>query len=205
MRADAGPGEAVLIKVNHHAGWSAAEGQIAADPIGFLLLKGASKGTVALRYGAAWPEWLGRAITLATILLLLMRAPLWMTAALALAPSMFAYAILAWHTPHNALIAEQAYARLQPPLINAGAIVDGVTMAQPPLARGSVVTIFGANFGSASDAVRVFVAGAPAQILYHGPNQVNLRLPSNAPPMADVSVEVNRCDGNSFAVQTTSP
>jgi uncharacterized protein (TIGR03437 family) len=78
--------------------------------------------------------------------------------------------------------------------------VDGVTFAQPPLARGSVITIFGTGFGSATDAVLVQIGPRQAEILYHGPNQVNVRIPLDAPPVANVSVEVNGCRGNSFAV-----
>jgi hypothetical protein len=202
LQADAGPNEAVLLKVNHDAGWSSSEGAIGRDPIGFLLVKGTSRAPVSLRFGASRSVWLGRAITLATILLLLCRVPLWATAAVALVPAIFAYGILQFHTPAAVAVAEQAYARLQPPLIGSSSIVDGVTYAQPPLARGSVITIFGAGFGSRSDTVRVWIGERQAEILYRGPNQVNLRLPLDAPPVADVNVEVNGCRGNSFAVST---
>jgi uncharacterized protein (TIGR03437 family) len=77
-------------------------------------------------------------------------------------------------------------------------------MAQPPFKRGSVISLFGANFGSASDTVRASIGEAQAEILYRGPNQVNLRVPLDAPLLADVSVEVNGCRGNSFAVVTTA-
>jgi hypothetical protein len=146
--------------------------------------------------------WLGRAITLATILLILCRLPLWATAAVALVPAIFAYGILQFHTPAAMAVAEQAYARLQPPLIGSSSIVDGVTYAQPPLARGSVITVFGSRFGSPSDTVRVRINQRQAEILYRDSNQVNLRLPLDAPPVVDVSVEVNGCVGNSFAVAT---
>jgi hypothetical protein len=202
LLADVGPNEAVLIKVNHDAGWAASQGAIGKDPIGFLLIKGTFKGPVSLRFGAPWTAWLGRAITVATILLLLCRVPLWVTATVALIPAIFTYGILQLHTPDTVTVAEQAYRRLQPPLINPAGIVDGGTLAQPPLARGSVITIFGAGFGSPSDVVRVWIGRRQGEILYHGPNQVNLRIPMDAPPAMDVSVEVNGCRGNSFAVAT---
>jgi hypothetical protein len=200
--ADTGPKEAVLVKINHDAGWTASKGAIGKDPIGFLLVQGTSQGRVTLRFRASWTEWLGRAITAATILLLLCGAPLWVTAAVALVPAIFAYGILQIHTPATVALAEQAYRRLQPPLISSAAIVDGVTYAQPPLARGSAISIFGNGFGSPSDDVRVLIGQRQGEILYHGPNQVNLRMPLDAPAVADVSVEVNGCKGNSFAVAT---
>jgi len=234
LRADTGPNEAVLVKVNHDEGWTSSNGTIGRDPIGFLLVKGASKGLVSLRYGASWSEWLGRAITVGTLLLLLWGRPsacgglpgrpaalsagcsgsstarrfsrtrsglLWITAALPLT-AIFAYGILQLHTPATVAVAEEAYRRLQPPLISPSAIVDGVTWAQPPLKRGSVITLFGTGLGSQSDAVRVWVGQRQGEILYRGPNQVNLRMPLDAPPIADVSVEVNGCRGNSFSVAT---
>ncbi len=202
LQADAGSNEAVLIKVNADAGWTSSEGATGRDPIGFLLVKGMSKGRADRRFGASWSVWLGRAITAATILLLLCRAPLWATAAVALIPAIFAYGILQLQTPPTVAVAEEAYRRLQPPLINPSAIVDGVTFAQPPLARGSVISIFGTGFGSPLDAVSVWIGQRQAEILYRGPNQVNLRLPSDAPPIVEMSVEVNGCRGNSFAVAT---
>jgi hypothetical protein len=204
VRADVGPDEGILIKVDHDAGWSSSQGVAGRDPIGFLLVKGASKGTVSLRFGASWSEWLGRAVTLATILLLFRRAPTWVIAAAALVPAICAYGILQLRTPATAAIAEQAYRRLQPPLINPSGIVDGITLVQPPLARGSVITIFGSGFGSASDTVRVWIGQRQAEILYHGANQVNLKVPTDAAPVENLSVEVNGCRGNSFAVATAA-
>ena len=202
LQADASLNEAVLIKVNYDAGWRPSEGVAGGDPIGFFLVQGPFKGPVSLRFGASWSVWLGRAITLATILMLLCRVPVWATAAVALVPAIFAYVILQLHTPATVGVAEQAYRRLQPPLISTRGIMDGVTWTQPPLARGSVISIFGTGFGSASDAVRVWVGRQQGEILYRDPNQVNLRLPLDVPQVADVSVEVNGCRGNSFAVAT---
>ncbi|HTT63340.1 MAG TPA: IPT/TIG domain-containing protein [Bryobacteraceae bacterium] len=202
LMADAGPNEAVLVKVNYDAGWTASAGTTATDPIGFLLVKGTPARPVSLRFGASWSVWLGRAVTAATILLLLWRPPLWVIAAVALIPAVSAYGVLQFRTPALAAVAGEAYRRLQPPLINPSGIVDGVTLAQPPLARGSVFTIFGANFGSASDRVRVRIGQREGEILYRGPNQVNVRMPGDAAPAVDVSLEVNGCRGNSFAVAT---
>lgn len=204
LRGDTGPNEAVLIKVNYHAGWTSSAAVVGKDPIGFLLLKGTPRGPVSLRFGASWSEWLGRALTAATILLLLCRAPLWAAAVVALLPATVAYGILQFHTPASVTVAEEAYRRLQPPLINSAGIVDGATLAQPPLARGSVITIFGTGFGSPSDRVRVWIGQRQGELLYRGPNQVNLRMPPDAPPAAEVSVEVNGCRGNSFSVATRS-
>jgi hypothetical protein len=210
LQADTGPNEAILVKANHDAGWTPSEGAIEKDPIGFLLITGPLKGPINLRFEAPWSEWLGRAITIATILLLLWGRPPacgglpgrrhFITAAVALIPAITAYAILQLRTPPTVTVAEQAYGRLQPPLISPSGIVDGVTFAQPPLARGSVITLFGTGFGSATDAVLVQIGPRQAEILYHGPNQVNVRIPLDAPPVANVSVEVNGCRGNSFAV-----
>jgi len=216
LRADTGPNEAVLVKVSHHAGWTSSEGAIGRDPIGFLLVKGAPHAPVTLQFSASWPEWLGRVITAATLLLLLWgrliacgglagrpAASLQLaTAAVPLIPALIAYAILQLHTPPTVAVAEEAYRRLQPPLINATGIVDGITYAQPPLSRGSVVSLFGTGFGAPSDAVRVRIGQRQAEILYHGPTLVNVRMPADAPPSVDVSVEVNGCRGNSFAVAT---
>jgi uncharacterized protein (TIGR03437 family) len=109
---------------------------------------------------------------------------------------------LQFHTPANVAVAEQAYRNLRPPLISPTGIVDGVTYAQPPLARGSVISLFGSGFGSPSDAVRVRIGQRLGEILYRGPSLVNVRMPPDAPPVVDVSVEVNGCRGNSFSVST---
>ncbi len=203
VRADLSAGEAILVKGNYDAGWSASAGVTASDPIGFLLIQGPVARAVTLRFGASWSEWVGRGVTLITLLLLVFRAPMWATALAALAPSIAVYGILSMQTPRTAVVAEQAYARLQPPLIGPAAIVDGVTMKPPPFARGSVISVFGNGFGSLKDSVRVWVGERDAEIMYHGPNQLNLRLPADAAATENVSVEVNGCRGNSFAVAIT--
>jgi len=201
-RTAIGANEAILIKIDHDAGWRISEGATGRDPIGFLLLKGPLRGAASLRFGASWSEWLGRSVTIATVLLLLFRAPFWFTAAVALVPGILAYGVLLMRTPDSVAVAERAYRRLQPPLISPSGIVDGVTFAQPPLTRGSIITVFGAGFGSASDSVRVQIGQQPGEVLYHAPNQLNVRLPGDSPSVVDVSVEVNGCRGNSFAVAT---
>jgi hypothetical protein len=204
LQADTGANQAILVKVDSDAGWSTSAGSIRRDPIGFLLVKETSNAPVTLRFGASWSVWLGRAITLLTILLLLAPRSLSpaLIAALALIPAITAYGVLELQTPSSAIIAEEAYRRLQPPLISPAAIIDGVTFAPPPLTRGSVVSLFGTNLGSPSDTVRVWVGQKQAEILYRGPNQVNLRLPADAPAAADINVEVNGCHGNTFSVVT---
>jgi len=86
-------------------------------------------------------------------------------------------------------------------LINPAGIVDGITGAQPPLRRGRIISIYGSNFGSGADSVRVWV-GRPARILYRGPTQLNVEVPADAPPLAEVTVEVNGCRGNAHVVPT---
>ena len=203
IRADLGPQEAVLVKVNSDPGWSSSRGAVGADPIGFVLVTGAG-GSPAfnLRFGTSWSVWLGRAITLATILLLVARVPLWITAAAALVPAIAAYGVLVVRTPPSVAVAEDTFRRVRPPLINPAGIVDGVTLAQPPLARGSVISLFGDGFGAAQNTVHVWIGSRQAAILYHGLNQLNVTLPADAPPVVDVSVEVNGCRGNAFSIVT---
>ena len=46
------------------------------------------------------------------------------------------------------------------------------------------------------------MGGERAEILYHGPNQINLRMPLDAPPSADIYISVDGCFGNGFEVKT---
>jgi hypothetical protein len=198
-----GAGEAVLLKVNHDSGWRAAGASIENDPIGFQLIRPQQgQRHVELRFGASWDTWLGRAITLATIVLLLARVRMIRIAALAVIPAVAAWAVLVSMTPRSAQLAEDAFDRLQPPLINAGGIVDAITFEQPPLERGHLVSVYGLNFGAPGDTVRVWIGDHPVPLLFQGANQVNLRWPADAPASAAVSVEVNGCVGNAFAVAT---
>src|SRR5579863_6325967 len=70
LRAD----EAVLLKVNNEVGWAATGTTIESDPIGFQLLRMQSgQRHVVVRFDTSWDVWLGRAITLVTVILLLVR------------------------------------------------------------------------------------------------------------------------------------
>jgi hypothetical protein len=199
--ADLKPGEAVLLKVNNDPGWRASGATIENDPIGFQLIRPrAGQRTVRLRFGASWDTWLGRGITLLTILLLFTRLPgIWIATA-AVVPSIVAWAILVAGSAHTTRIAEEAFVRVQSPLINPGGIVDAA-YRQPPFARGSVVAIYGLNFGSARDSVRVWIGDRAIDPSYHGANQVQFQLPADAVGSVPLRVEVNGCRGNAFAVQ----
>ena len=194
------PNEAVLVKVNYDRGWQALGARMRPDPIGFLLLDlPTGHHKLKLRYGAAWDVWLGRAITLATIVLLLARIPTYVVALVAVIPAVVAYAFVGGMPPRTA-VAETTLRRIQPPIITAEGIVDGVTYAPPPLVRGRPASIFGHQLGDTGDRVRVWVENREAHILYHDSYQVNIRVPNDAPPAAEIAVEVNGCRGNSFLV-----
>jgi hypothetical protein len=200
LQADARPGEAVLVKVNHESGWRVGGARVESDPIGFLLIRGAARGKVSLRYGATWDVWLGYAVFLGTVVLLAARVRTWRIAVAAMVPSLVAYAVLASQTPPQVAAAEQAYRRLQPPIINPGGIVDGAT-GKLPLVRGAIGSVFGVNFG-ASRSAKVIVDGREARVVYHGSNLFNFVVPEGAAPESTVTVDVNGCRGNSFVVPT---
>jgi IPT/TIG domain len=194
--------EAVLLKVNNDPGWRAPGASIEADPIGFQLIR-ASPGQrhVTLRFGASWDAWLGRAITLATIILLLAGVQEIWIAAVVLIPAAAACAFLISTTPRAAQLAEDAFARLQPPLITTGGIVDNGTSQPPPFQRGQQISIYGSNFGPPGKA-RVLIGDHPVAPEFQSPNLIDLRWPADAPASAPVSVEVHGCIGNAFTVTT---
>lgn len=204
VEADLQPNEAVLVKVNYDRGWRAACASTRPDPIGFLLLEpqpGLHKTAVA--FGAAWDVWLGRALALISLLLIVMefRRPgklAWVAPVLILLPAGVAYLVLAAREPPQIRVAEQTFERVRPPLIGAGGIVAADTFA-PPLKTGVPASIFGQNFGAPRDDVRVWVGRQPARILYRSATQLNVELPAGAPDAAEIAVEVNGCRGNSFA------
>lgn len=195
-------GEAVLLKINNDAGWRATGASVQSDPIGFQLIR-ASPGQrhVTLRFGASWDTWLGRAITLATILLLLAGVQEVWIAAVALIPAAAACVVLIAMTPRADHLAEEAFARLQPPLITTGGIVDNATSRQPPFKRGQQVSIYGSNFGPPGE-VRVWIGDHPIAPEFQSPHLIDLRWPDDAPASAPISVEVNACIGNAFMVTT---
>jgi IPT/TIG domain len=199
------PNEAVLLKVNQDPGWHASGASIERDPIGFQLIRlPPGSRHVDLRFGASWDVWLGRAITVLTILLLLARVkPIWIAAAV-LIPAAIAWAVLLAGIPSTAQVAEEAFIRLHPPMINLNGIVDNTTSQQPPLGRGRLVSIYGINFAGTqpSEPVRVWIGDRAVQPEFVSPGQINVSWPADAPPSASVSVEVNGCIGNAFTVST---
>ena len=189
VQAYLNPGEAILLKSNDDPGWRVSSGSLSADPIGFLLIRAApGDQDLILRFGASWDVWLGRGITLLTILLLMARVPGWRIATAALVPALVAYAVQAHGIPSTAQVAEEAFARLQPPLINPGGIVS----------RGRIVSMYGINFGSPQQTAIVWAGDRKAEIMYRNPNMISFRLPPDAPSKIDLSVEVSGCRGNAF-------
>ncbi len=194
LDADLAPGEAILVKRNNDPGWRASGAAITSDPIGFQVIAPApGHRTLTLRFGASWDQRLGRAITLLTIVLFLLRRNAMWIAACALVPAVSAWAVLMSSVPATALVAEQAFIRLQPPLINPGGIV---------VSPGGIVAIYGLNMGQSHDNVRVWVNDQPLAPDFHQANLVGLHLPSASPPATKFSVEVNGCRGNEFVVKT---
>jgi hypothetical protein len=184
------PGEAVLVRVNDAPGWSASGVSVGRDPIGFLLLRGGGLH-FDLRFRASWDTWLGRAITALTIVLLLAGVPGFRIACVAVLPALGAHLVLLAGVPPAAAVAEDAFIRLQPPLINPGGIVS---------AGAGVVSVYGLNFGRQSDSVRVWLGEREAAILYRSPNLINFRPAADTPPNPALGVEVNGCRGNAFTV-----
>ena len=176
-----GPGEAVLVKINNDPGW---KGKTRSDPIGFLVVEGPAAQP---KFGASWDTWLGRGITCFTILaLVFVRRPRIWIAAAAVLPALAAYAVLMARAPSTVAVAEDAFVRLQPPIINPGGIVK----------NDGVVAVYGLNFGAPGDSVRALVSDRPAEVTYHGPNMVAFKMP--VVEKATVSIEVNGCRGNEF-------
>ena len=181
-----GPREAVLVRVNNDPGWRASGASTESDPIGFLLVRGGAQH-VDLRFGVSWDTWLGRAITALTIILLLAGVSGFRIAAAAILPALGAYFVLLAGVPPTAAVAEDAFVRLQPPMINPGGIVDA--------------SVYGLNFGAKTDSVRVWLGDREAEVVYHSPNLINFRRPPDAVPNQALSVEVNGCRGNEFTVR----
>jgi hypothetical protein len=202
IEAELQPNEAVLVKTNYDAGWEARGARIRSDPLGFMLLNlPPGRQSVELRYSSSWDRWLGLAISLSTVILLFARAPNYLVGPVAAVAALVGYTLVSGPSMHM-LIAQDTFRRLQPPMISPAGIVDGVTFGAPPLVRGQTVSLFGRNFGSSSDRVRVMLDERETEILYRSATQINFRLPDDAPADLDISVEVNGCGGNAFAVPT---
>jgi len=190
--AATGENEAVLVKVNYDRGWRSAGYAVRTDPIGFLLIEPKSAGQrVRLKFGAPWDTWLGRAITLLTIGLLLLRVRPYLIATLAIAPAAFAYFYLMATLPDQVAIAERSFRMTNPPIINPG----GVVYSADDRRR---IVIYGTNFGDREDVVKVWIGGKESAVLYRGNDQVNVEVPAEVPAGAELRVEVNGCRGNSF-------
>ncbi|MGA3200987.1 MAG: hypothetical protein ABSF12_00680 [Bryobacteraceae bacterium] len=203
IEAEVGADEAVLVKEDYDPGWYASTGKIAPDPIGFLLIRG-TQGVerFTARFGASWDVWLGRAITAITLLLLLVRVPLWVVGASAAVPAAIAYLFLSWNVPANVRVAEETFFRINPPLINPGGIING-NHEPPPLVLGGIASIYGL-FGSSKSTPRVWIDGQEAKMVYHEPTRADVMIPEDAAPMSVVSAEVNGCPGNAYSVATKS-
>ncbi len=175
--ATLGPGEAILLKDTEDRGW-----RTEADPLGFTVLRKPGE----IRFRAAWDVWLGRAITILTILLLLARVPGWKIAILAVVPAVTAFGLLATRAPSTAKVAEEAFTRLQPPIINPGGIVA---------AGSGIYSVYGLNFGTREDVPRVWIGEHQAEVTYHSPSLIVFKTTTSSGP---VSVEVHGCRGNAF-------
>jgi hypothetical protein len=199
--AQPGPDEGILIKTNYDRGWRATGARTESDPIGFLVIRSKSHAQrFQVDFDAPWDVWLGRAITLATVVLLFTRLPRHWIAVLALVPAVAAVAILDRAAPPTVAVAEETFIRVRPPTINPTGIVDAETLRQPPLGRGRPVTVWGTNFGSSSDNPIVWVGDRSAQIVNRSPFTITFKMPGDAGAKVPVSVEVNGCRGNEFTV-----
>ncbi len=181
--ATLGPDEAILLKATYDRGW-----RTEPDPLGFTLLRHSGR----YEFHSSWDVWLARAITLLTLILLVARTPAWKIAAVAVIPSALAYFYLAAAVPPTAAIAEQAFARLQPPLINAGGIVNN---------GSGIMSVYGLNFGNAKNIPHVFAGDREGEITYHGKNLIVFKVPPGSAASFPVSVEVSACRGNAFWVR----
>jgi hypothetical protein len=184
--------EAVLVKVNYDRGWRSAGNAVHADPIGFLLIQPKSLGQrIRVKFGAPWDEWLGRAITLLTIGLLLLRVRPHLIATLAIASAAVAYLYLMATLPDQVAIAARSFRMTNPPIINPGGVVY-------PADGRRKISVYGTNFGNPDDIVKVWIGGKESAVLYHGKDQVNVEVPPGVAAGAELRVEVNGCRGNSF-------
>ena len=178
-----GPGEAILLKTTYDRGWGT-EG----DPLGFTILR----RTGRYQFHASWDVWLARLVTAMTVILLLARVSGWKIAAVAVVPSVLAFLWLLSSVPATAAVAQQAFTRLQPPLINAGGMVNN---------GQGIISVYGSNFGSDATRPHVFAGDREAAVTYHGKNLIVFKVPPGSPSRFPVSVEVNACRGNAFVLQ----
>ena len=199
IEADVGNDEAILVKINYDRGWRAPGNAVRPDPIGFLLIepKSGAHQRVMLGFGAPWDMWVGRAITLLTIGLLLMRVRSPIIAALAIVPAAAVYFYLMAHLPDRALVAERSFRLASPPIINPGGVVEMPANVRPSDGH-RIIAIYGSDFGDLHHVVKVWVGGKEGTLLYRSPNQVNVEVPAGTPDRAQIRLEVNGCRGNAF-------
>jgi hypothetical protein len=166
-------GRRTLVHGNWDLGWRGEK-----DPIGYLLTDDPGQ-----KYGASWDLWLGRAITLVTIVLLtrLKSRPQWRV--LVVVPAVIAYfVLLPAHSPE-----EEAFVRLQPPLINPGGIVFS--------GRDKPVSIYALNVG---EHPKVWLDDREVPVTFHSSQMVQFRVPADVTEKVAVSIESNGCRGNKF-------
>ncbi len=85
-----------------------------------------------------------------------------------------------WQRVFPAALPDQPLVAGEFPTILPGGIVDGVRYTPPPFSPNTVLTIFGHDF--MSQRTRVLFGEKAGEVLYVGPNQINVRLPSNLEP-----------------------
>ncbi len=205
LEADLEPNEGLLVKVNYDRGWSAASSSLSADPLGFLLVRPPTGHQhLLLHFNASAEVWLGRVITLITLGLLILRASPALIGLVATIPAALALAVITSNVPQRIAVAEEAFIRLHPPLINPGGIIDTRTENKLASGEGGIASIYGIDFGGRDDQVSVWVGYDRATILYRNSNQLNVRLLASIPNGAKVVVEVNGCRGNSFPLPGTN-
>src|SRR5258708_2145734 len=133
--------EGFLVKSNFDPGWRSDAGRSRSDPIGFLLLEPPLGSVnwprrIHLTFGAAWDVWLGRAIPLMTLILMLAGVRLFRVSLMAAIPTVLACIVLAVPALPKVAVAQDPYRRMRPPMINPGGIVNATT----------AVSIYGAHF-----------------------------------------------------------
>ncbi len=99
-----------------------------------------------------------------------------------------------------------ARTNLDPPQVGAGAIVSAASLAQPVIAPGSVISIFGAHFADSLvvgtdlplateiNGTEVILAGRSLPLLFVSPGQVNALVPNDVPVNATHQLVVRRND-----------
>jgi hypothetical protein len=82
------------------------------------------------------------------------------------------------------------------PRITPGGVIEAVAFTPPPFRPGASLSIFGHHF--APDNTRVFFCETPGEVLWVGPQQINVRLPKSVAP-GEWNVVVESAGRRSFA------